>query len=42
MMLRSLLVKAIGVGAVIVQYGCIAHCTLEFVGDFVVVRSKYC
>ena len=24
-------------GSVLIQYGCIAHCTLEFVGDFVVV-----
>ena len=29
--------RAAGVGGVLIQYGCIAHCTLEFVGDFVVV-----
>lgn len=22
----------------VVQYGCITHCTLEYIGDFVVVR----
>ena len=34
---RKALWKSLGVTAVIVQYGCIAHCTLEFVGGFVVV-----
>ena len=36
-MFSRLAAKALGVGTVILQYGCIAHCTFEFVGDFVVV-----
>ena len=39
-MLSRAMFKALGIGAVVVQYGCIAHCALEFVADFVVV-SKY-
>lgn len=34
---RQILYRALGVGAVLVQYGCIAHCTLQFVADFVIV-----
>ena len=30
----------LGVAGYMIQYGCIAHCTLEFVGDFVVVRLR--
>lgn len=35
-MLRHLALRGLGLGAVLVQYGCIAHCTLEYVADFVV------
>ncbi|KAK4312890.1 hypothetical protein Pmani_015715 [Petrolisthes manimaculis] len=31
--------KWLGVAGYMVQYGCIAHCTLEFVGDFVVCKG---
>ncbi|KAG7164890.1 mitochondrial inner membrane protease subunit 1-like [Homarus americanus] len=34
-----LLGKWLGVAGYMVQYGCIAHCTLEFVGDFVVCKG---
>lgn len=40
-MFRRTLGKALGFGAVLVQYGCMAHCTLEFVGDFVVVSQNF-
>ena len=36
---RRVLAKCGGVAIVLVQYGCIAHCTLEFVGDFVLVSK---
>ena len=36
-MWKRVFLRAVGVGGVLIQYGCIAHCTLEFVGDFVVV-----
>ncbi|KAK2161118.1 hypothetical protein LSH36_121g10004 [Paralvinella palmiformis] len=35
-MWKSCLIRSLAVGATIVQYGCIAHCTLEFVADFVI------
>lgn len=31
--------RCLGIAGYVVQYGCIAHCTLEFVGDFVVCRG---
>ncbi|XP_027229301.1 mitochondrial inner membrane protease subunit 1 isoform X2 [Penaeus vannamei] len=34
-----LLGRCLGVAGYMVQYGCIAHCTLEFVGDFVVCKG---
>jgi uncharacterized protein YuzB (UPF0349 family) len=30
--------KVAGVLAYMVQYGCITHCALEYVGDFVIVN----
>ncbi|XP_045124820.1 mitochondrial inner membrane protease subunit 1-like isoform X1 [Portunus trituberculatus] len=35
----SYLGRWLGVAGYMIQYGCIAHCTLEFVGDFVVCRG---
>jgi len=35
-MWRKACLKVLGVSAVVIQYGCIAHCSLEFVADFVV------
>lgn len=35
-MLRRVLARCAGTVFAVVQYGCIAHCTLEFVGDFAV------
>lgn len=37
-MLRSVLGKTLGFVGYAVQYGCIAHCTFEYVGEVVVVR----
>lgn len=31
--------KVVGICGYVVQYGCITHCTFEYLGDFVVVRS---
>jgi hypothetical protein len=31
--------KLVGVLAYMVQYGCITHCVLEYVGDFVIVNT---
>jgi len=36
-MWKRVFLRTVGMGSVLIQYGCIAHCTLEFVGDFVVV-----
>lgn len=33
--------KLAGVLAYMVQYGCITHCVLEYVGDFVIVNTFY-
>jgi hypothetical protein len=30
--------KVVGVLAYMVQYGCMTHCVLEYVGDFVIVN----
>lgn len=35
--MRNYFIKALGTLGYIVQCGCIAHCTFEYVGDFVVV-----
>ncbi|KAK2177462.1 hypothetical protein NP493_597g03013 [Ridgeia piscesae] len=35
-MWKRVFLRTVGMGSVLIQYGCIAHCTLEFVGDFVV------
>ena len=40
-MFKRMVLKGLVVGAALVQYGCIAHCTLEFVADFVVVRTYW-
>ncbi|XP_049532353.1 mitochondrial inner membrane protease subunit 1 [Anopheles darlingi] len=32
----NLLSKALGVCGYVIQYGCITHCTFEYIGDFVV------
>lgn len=37
-MLRSVLGKTFGFVGYAVQYGCIAHCAFEYIGEFVVVR----
>lgn len=37
-MLRSVLGKTLGFVGYAVQYGCIAHCTFEYIGEVVVVR----
>lgn len=31
--------KSVGVFGMALQYGCIAHCTFEYLGDFVVVSD---
>lgn len=31
--------KVAGVLAYMVQYGCITHCALEYIGDFVIVNK---
>jgi hypothetical protein len=31
--------KVVGVLAYMVQYGCITHCVLEYIGDFVIVNT---
>ena len=33
--------KALGICGYIVQYGCITHCTFEYLGDFVVVSNLF-
>lgn len=33
--------KAIGIAGYVIQYGCITHCTFEYLGDFVVVSNKF-
>ena len=38
-MMRRVLARCAGTAFAVVQYGCIAHCTLEFVGDFAVVSD---
>jgi hypothetical protein len=35
--ISSYATKVAGVLAYMVQYGCITHCALEYVGDFVIV-----
>lgn len=36
-MWKDALWRSASIGAILIQYGCVAHCTLEFIGDFVVV-----
>lgn len=36
-MFRSLLGKTLGFVGYTIQYGCIAHCAFEYIGEFVVV-----
>lgn len=40
-MLRSVLGKTLGFVGYAVQYGCIAHCAFEYLGEVVVVRVVY-
>lgn len=37
--MRPLFSKILGTVGYVIQYGCIAHCTFEYVGDFVVVSK---
>lgn len=37
-MFNKYALKAVGAVATILQYGCVTHCALEYIGDFVVVR----
>lgn len=37
-MIRRLLGKALGFVGYTIQYGCIAHCAFEYIGEIVVVR----
>lgn len=32
--------KAAGVFGYVIQYGCLTHCTFEYLGDFVVVSAR--
>jgi hypothetical protein len=36
--ISSCATKVAGVLAYMVQYGCITHCALEYIGDFVIVN----
>lgn len=38
--MRNYIFKALGAIGYVIQCGCIAHCTFEYVGDFVVVSKK--
>lgn len=40
-MLRGVLGKTLGFVGYTVQYGCIAHCAFEYLGEVVVVRIIY-
>lgn len=37
-MFRRVLGKTLGFVGYTIQYGCIAHCAFEYIGEFVVVR----
>lgn len=37
--MRPILSKLLGAVGYVIQYGCIVHCTFEYVGDFVVVST---
>lgn len=39
-MSQRLFSKVLGFFGYAVQYGCIAHCTFEYIGEFVVVSSQ--
>lgn len=38
--IRATVWKALGVGAYVAKWGVIAHCTLEYIGDFVIVSTN--
>jgi hypothetical protein len=38
--LRPMTRRVFGVIGVFIKYGCIAHCTFEYVADIVVVRAQ--
>lgn len=40
-MFRRVLGKTLGFVGYTVQYGCIAHCAFEYIGEFVVVSILY-
>lgn len=39
-MFRRVLGKTFGFVGYTIQYGCIAHCAFEYIGELVVVRIK--
>lgn len=39
--IKRIIAKCGGIVVGMVQFGCITHCALEYVGDFVVVSSLF-
>lgn len=37
--MKKILWKALGSMGFVIQYACVAHCTFEYLGDFVLVQK---